>query len=179
MKHFATHILHKGQISWNFLYNPLSSVSSTARVPSTVLCPLYRLLSPLRPSVPSMALCPSTALYPLHGPLPPLYGPLWPVQPSVHSKALCLLYGLLTPLRPSVPFTALWPLYGPLLPLQPSTHLWPSTLLRPFSRSMAFCPLYILSPFGSGGGKQFSQFFWIISFSTHKNSDRVLGAKRL
>jgi hypothetical protein len=54
------------------------------------------LLGPLRPYIPSTALC-------------PVYGPmsrLFPLRPSLPSMALCPFYGPLSPLRPSVP---LWP----------------------------------------------------------------------
>jgi hypothetical protein len=41
-----------------------------------------------------------------------------PLRPSVPSTALYPLYGPLSLLRPSVPSTALCPLYGPLPPLK-------------------------------------------------------------
>ncbi len=50
----------------------------------------YGPIPPLRPSVPSTALC-------------PLYGRLSPLRPSVSSTALCLLYGPPSALRPSAP----------------------------------------------------------------------------
>ncbi len=80
--------------------------------PFPILCTLYGPMSPLRPSVPSMAHVPSTTLSHLCGPLSPQgsSAPLQPfgsLQPSVLSTALCLLYSS-------------FPLYGPLSPLRPS-----------------------------------------------------------
>jgi hypothetical protein len=117
---------------------PLSQTSISLRpsTPSTAdLCHLYGLLSHLRLSFSSTALCPlpvfvpSVALFPLCGP----QSPLWP---SVLSKALCLLYGFLSPLRSSVHYTTICLLYGTLPPLRLSTPLWCST---PFT---ALCILY-------------------------------------
>jgi hypothetical protein len=73
-------------------------------------------LSPLRPSVSSTALCPSTTTHPQwpSTALCPCYGPMPPLRPSITYTTLCPLYGFLYPLRPSTLYMALFPLYGPL-----------------------------------------------------------------
>ncbi len=103
------------------LYGPLPALCTTL-FPSTTLyplpppwsftqfmafCPLcgpFNLchpLSPLRPHVPSTALCPLRTLWPSTA-LCFLNSPLFPQQPSVISMALCLLYGPLSPIRLSI-----------------------------------------------------------------------------
>ncbi len=157
MKHFATHILHEGSISWNFskalcpFYALCPLYDLCYPLPSMALCPHYGLLSSTRPSVSSTSFVSSTALCLLYGPLSPLrpYAsstpsvPLHPVRPSVPFTAfchplggpLCLLYSPLCPSRPSVLSTALCLLYialcllhGPLCSLQLSVFC---TTLRP------------------------------------------------
>jgi hypothetical protein len=127
--------------------------------PSTALCSLYGFCLLLRSA-------PSTALYPLYGPLPPLQSSV-PLQPTVLSMALCLLYSrlspskalcpLVSPLPPSKifctlygPMSPLWPSapYGPILPLQHSVQplrpsIFSSTLvssLLPSVSSSALIP---------------------------------------
>jgi hypothetical protein len=120
MKHFVIHILHKGQISWNFLNGPPSPLRSSF---------------PLRPSTLSWSSILSTVLSPLDGPVLSL----WPL---VSSTALCPSYGPLSPLRPSVP------LNGPLPPLRHSTlsiDLYPSTALCPLYSHMS--PLQPSDPY--------------------------------
>jgi hypothetical protein len=82
-------------------------------VPSMVLCPLSEPLTPLPPSAPLQSSVLSTTFCLLYGSFP-LYDPLSPLRPSVLFKALCLLYSSLSPLWPSIPSTALCPLCGPL-----------------------------------------------------------------
>jgi hypothetical protein len=120
-------------------------------VPLKAICPLYGPLSPLQPSVPSMALCPSTAICSLYGLLFSL-GPsilslyIWS---SVHSTDLCILTAFclfcspLSFLRTSVSSTAI---YTPLNPYVPATGhvplndtLYPLWSYVPFK---AICPLY-------------------------------------
>jgi hypothetical protein len=123
-------------------------------VPSTALCSLYGLSLLWRSA-------PSTALYPLYGPLPPLRSSV-PLRPTVLSMALCLLYShlspskalylLFSPLSPSTIFctiyapTVLCHLYGPLFTQQtfvPSTAFYlfygPLSFLRPSVSSTAIC----------------------------------------
>ncbi len=134
-----------------------------------VLCSLFGLC-------PLLCSAPSTALYPLYGPLPPLQSSV-PLRPTVLSMALCLLYSrlspskdlcpLFSPLSPSTIFCTLYgptsPLwssapYGPLLPLRRSVQpLQPSILstalyplygsLRPSILSMPLC--FLNSPLSS------------------------------
>jgi hypothetical protein len=119
-KHFAKHILHKGQTSKNFstaLSHLRPSVLSIPSVLFTGLChPLWTSVHSTAFS-PLTVLSPSMALYPLCVTLAPLQ-PLSPQQPSVFSMgpwpyvpstALCLFNGPLSPLRPCVPSTALCP----------------------------------------------------------------------
>jgi hypothetical protein len=90
------------------IYCPLPSLQPY--IPSTVLCPLYGFISPVRPSVPSTSLCLSTTLCLLYGPMSPLRHPAL-------STTLCPLY----------------PLSSLLFPLQPLSSLQssvPSTLLK-------------------------------------------------
>jgi hypothetical protein len=119
------------------------------------LSPLYNILYILWPSIPSTTLCP---LYDLISPLRPYA----PIQPFISSKAICLLYGPLPPIRRSVPSTALGPLYSPLSSLQhfvlspapfplcgPMFLYGPLSPLRPFAPSMALGSLFgFLSSYG-------------------------------
>jgi hypothetical protein len=87
--------------------SPLSLYSPSALLPPA-LYHLYGPLSTLWPPVTSMALCLSTALCLLYGPLS--------LRPSV-STALCPLYSPLPHLRPSTPSMAICPLYRPVSPV--------------------------------------------------------------
>jgi hypothetical protein len=85
-------------------------------VPSTVLCPLFSSLSPLRHYVPFTRPLSSlwtsvfvTAIF-------PLYGPLFLLLPSVLFTVLCLLQSNLSPLHTYVPSTALCSLLRYLVP---------------------------------------------------------------
>ncbi len=95
------------------LYGPLSPLQYShlyplwPSVPSTAHYPLYGPLFPHQSSVPLRPSILSTALYPLYGPL----SALWP---SVSSTALCPLYCPLSLLQPFVPSMNLFPLFGPL-----------------------------------------------------------------
>jgi hypothetical protein len=174
---------------------PLSSLWPS--VPSTALCPFYCLLSSLRPSVSSTAICPlfitmyplrssspSTILCALYNILSPLYDPLshlrpyvlttplFPSQPFISFKAICLLYGPLPPLEAlcplygplppillSVPSVAFCPFFNPMSFLQPSSHLLPDVPLygplflygallplRHFAPSTTLCTVYTVQP---------------------------------
>ncbi len=122
---------------------------------------------PPRP-LPLLRSAPSTALYPLYGPLSPLQSSV-PLRRHVLSMALCLLYSRLTPpkalcllfspLSPSTIFCtlygsmALFPLCGPLPPMALSSlygslfNLYgPLSSLWPPVSSTALCPLFNLYP---------------------------------
>ncbi len=102
-----------------FLYGPM---------PSTAFYPLRPFIS-LRPSTPPpphgpLSLCGPVTSTTLCLPLGPVPSAL-PLQPSTPTTAFYPLYGPLSPLRLSSSSTALCLLYGPLSPLRLSTTLCP------------------------------------------------------
>ncbi len=113
--------------------------------PSTAHCPLYGTLSPLQPSVPlkpyipSLALCPPPQYSVLSMSLCLLYGPLSPMALSSLYGTLFNLYGPLSSFRPSILSTALYPLYDPLFPQKPSVLSQPLSPLWPPVSSKALC----------------------------------------
>jgi hypothetical protein len=147
------------------LYGPLfPQQPQYPSVPSTSLCPLYSPLSsstykhctlsgplsPLRPSVPSMAHALTSDLLSLNSPLSPLrpyvystglfplYCALSPLWSSAFSMGLFPLYSPQSSLQPSVLSSALCSLYGPMFPQWPSV---PSTV-QPAVTSTTLYPLY-------------------------------------
>ncbi len=133
------------------LYGPMPPLRSSVSLrpnPSTAIC------RPLKPYVPSLALCPPPQYSILFKALCPLYSPLPPLWPSVPSMALSSLYGALFPLWPCTLSMTLCFFNSPLFCLLPSvlsfplcifysplSRLWPSVPSTASAHSTAFCSL--------------------------------------